>query len=178
EAFLKGISSRVVGQEQGNEKQGGHEHPPIGGENEVLLQLREQAAPTGYWFSNSQSKEAQCDLGEDVMRNQERHLGQQDSVGLRQHVTQQDVRVGGSESPCRYDEVSLFRAQHDAANQPCRTSPAEQTEDGDQQNEDLPLGNMQRRGGPHRKKQVEPGRSQEKLRRAHQDFIDPAAVES
>src|SRR6202041_1377919 len=69
-----------------------------------------------------------------------------------------------------------FGAEHYAANQPGRTGPADQAHHGDEQEENLPLRNVQGQCGADCEQQVEPRQREEQFAAAHENSVEPAAV--
>src|ERR1700739_4273318 len=95
---MKSIRYLEVTKRDKYQGQSRRENPPERDQDVVLLQVRQQIAPTGIRLAKSESKEGQRNLRDHVLRHQQCGLGQHDPVGMWQDVTAQDVKVRSSES--------------------------------------------------------------------------------
>jgi len=81
---------------------------PVGNENAVLLEVREQISPAWDRFGNTEPQKGKGHFSEDILGNENRGLGQKDTGGFGKNVAAEEVKVGGSEPSGGADEVSLF----------------------------------------------------------------------
>src|ERR1700675_194384 len=70
QAFLYSIGSYVKREEEGDQKEGRQEHPPVRSEDVILLQRGEQTAPARHWLTDADSEKRQRDLSQDVLRDE------------------------------------------------------------------------------------------------------------
>ena len=116
------------------------------------------------------------DLGEDVLRREQRRLRQENPDDLREHVPPQEIRIRRAEAARRHDVVARAGAQHETADQPRRTRPPDHRDDDQNQQEGLRGREVERQRHADRKEQIQPRQREEQLRDSHVDLVDPSAV--
>src|ERR1035438_3561399 len=156
----------------------GAHHQGMRNKSRIRGGLGKHVAPTGYGFADAESEERERHFGQDVARNEDRCLRQDDAPRERQDVAADQVQPGGAEATGGQHEGAFAGAEDDAANHARGPHPADSADDGDQEEECLCGGNVQGQESAHGEQQIQPGKRQEEFPAAHQEAIDPTAVKA
>ena len=140
-----------------------------------MLKIGEEITPTGDGLGNAEAEEREGHLGQDIVRDEDCSLGQQDAEGFGKDVTAEKVKVGSSEASGGADEIALLCAEDYAADEPRGAGPTDRGDDRDDEEEGLERIHGQREKGPDGKKEVEPRQGEEKFSEAHQHIVSPTA---
>src|SRR5579872_1887015 len=137
----------------------------------VLHAFGEHIAPTGNGFADPESQEGEADFGQDELGNQDRGLREDDTPRLRQDVAAQEVEVRGAETAGGLDKIALLAAEYDGPNQSRGPDPSGGADDGNQEEERLSCGDVERQEGAEGEQEIEPGESEGELAGAHQELV-------
>src|SRR5579885_691642 len=168
----------MVQEKEADQNRGGQIHPPVGGEDAIVLKLGEEIAPTGDGLADAEAEEGERDFSENELRNEQDGYGQQRGVRLRENVAAQDVPVACAHGARGEDETALARTEDNAANEARGTRPADESGDGDEKQEGVNRPDAKRQNGANGEKKIEPRQGEKEFHEAHQRGVGPAAVKS
>ena len=118
---------------------------------------------------HAKAEEAERRLREDRAAHAERRLNRDRRQRGRDDMPRQDPRSTRAQRTGRLDELELPRAQHLPANQPRVADPPDERESQDH------IGQARTEYRDHRDCQQQPGKREEDIHHAADDFIDDAA---
>jgi hypothetical protein len=166
-----------VCEEDRDQGKAGRPHPPVRGEHVIALEGGQHVSQARHRLAHPEPEEREGDLGQDVLRDEQRALGQEQAEGLGRDVPADQVEVARAEPAGRTHVVALPRAQHEAAHEARRPRPVHEADDEHEHQERLVRGEVERQGRAHREEEVEPGQGEEDVGRPHHDGVRPPAVE-
>jgi len=141
-----------------------------------LLESCEKISPTGRGFGHAEAEKRQRHFGEDKLRNENRCLRKQDARCFRQNVAAKQIHVGGAETSRGVDEITLFDAEHNSADQAGWPRPSDHADDDYNEEKSLERTDRERQKRAQGKKEIEPWEREEKFSEAHQELVAPATV--
>src|SRR5690349_18747840 len=166
----------IEGKHRRDNGNAGGEKPGSRGDRANVLRLLQQNTPAHHGRLKTEPEKAQRRFRQDHARNGEAHLGNDMADEGGRHVAEDDARFTSAIQAGGSDEILGAQRQEATAHDPGQARPADQRQyDGDAE-----IDPERRPVGGHGSREAKPQRRrrqrQDKLDRALDDVVDPAAV--